>query len=95
MQMEALLPKGPCTSLQVEVPALQKAPEVGQGAFGVQLRNDGRSKAKGIFLERSQRKKSMKSRELVRIHFWIFKICGTEEEKKHIIIYRLRLLDIM
>lgn len=66
MQREALLPKGPCTSLQVEVPALQKAPEVGPGAFGVQLRNDGGSKPEGNFLGRSPGQNSVKSRYLIR-----------------------------
>lgn len=58
--------------------------EVGQGAFGVQLRNGGRSKPKGNFLGRSQKQNSMKSRQLIRIHpSGYFRSEGLKERKVH------------
>lgn len=46
-----------------------RGPEAGQGAFGLQLRNDGRSKPKGNVLGRSQQQNRVKSGQLIRIHF--------------------------
>lgn len=66
-------------------------------SFGVQLRNDSRTKPKENFLGRSRWQKNMKSRELIRTHLsGYLRSEGLKKRKStSFFICRLRLLDIM